>query len=239
MNFRRLFSPILLLPAVSAFAADSAPRAAPVAAAYPIEAYVSLGSSFARDTGLDHLGWTEQQFNAFIDGVRATYRGQGYVFTEDASRLRTEVQERLRVALEKAEEAALDFSRPERLQAYMKDRAKEFKLQFSDSGLAYRLVSRNSHLHPGPEDLVVFSCQGVTADGRTPVPALALKQQRVKVADLLPGLAEAVQMMTPEGSALVVLPPDLSFAAGSWPEGLPPGSPVICMLQLHEIVAAP
>lgn len=238
MNLRRLLSPVLLLPALVASAADSAP-AVPATAAFPIEAYVSLGSSFARETGLAQLGWTEQQFNAFIDGVRATYRGRGYVFTEDANRLRNEVQERLRVAAENAEQAELDFSQPQRLQAYMKNAAKEFKLQFSDSGLAYRLVSRNSNLHPGPEDSVVFSCESVAADRSTKVPSLALKQQRVKVSDLLPGLAEVVQMMSPEGSALVVLPPDLSFGAGTWPEGVPPGSPLLCMLQLHEIVPAP
>lgn len=237
MNLRRLLPAVLLLPAGIALAANPAP--APTPAVYPLETFASLGSNFARDTGLNQLGWTEAQFNAFIDGVRATYRGQGYVFTDDANRLRTEVQEKLRIASEKLEQAQLDFSQPQRLQSYMKDAAKQYKLQFSDSGLAFTLVARNSNLHPGPDDSVVLSCESFAADRRTPVPALALKQQRTKVSALVPGLAEIVQMMSPDGSALVVLPPDLSFGAGPWPEGVPPGSPVICMLQLHEIVAAP
>lgn len=238
MNLRHLFFPIVFAHAALGFAADPA-SAVPATAAYSIEAYVSLGSNFARDTGLDRLGWSEQQFNAFIDGVRATYRGRGYVLTEDAGRLRKDVEERLRIASEQAAQADLDFSQPQRLQAYMKEAVKQYKLQLSDSGLAYRLVARNSNLHPGPEDSVVFSCEGFAPDRRTPVAALASKHQRVKVADLLPGLAEVVQMMSPEGTALIVLPPELSFAAGTWPEGLPPGSPVICMLELHEIIAAP
>ena len=98
MNLRRLLPAVLLLPTIAAPAAE--PAAAPAPAKYPIEAYVSLGSNFARDTGLNQLGWTEQQFNAFIDGLRATYRGRGYVFTEDAKRLRQDVEEQLRAASE-------------------------------------------------------------------------------------------------------------------------------------------
>jgi FKBP-type peptidyl-prolyl cis-trans isomerase len=236
MNLRRLLPAVLLLPTIAAPAAE--PAAAPAPAKYPIEAYVSLGSNFARDTGLNQLGWTEQQFNAFIDGLRATYRGRGYVFTEDAKRLRQDVEEQLRAASEKAEQAQLDFSQPQRLQAFMKEAAKQYKLQFSDSGLAYGLVARNSNLHPGPDDFVVLSSESFAADRRTRVPALAMKQQRVKVSALAPGLAEVVQMMSPEGTAMVVLPPDLSFGDGPWPDGIQRGSPVICMLQLHEIVPA-
>lgn len=238
MNLRRFLAPVLLLPLAAAFAAGPAPAPRP-AAPFPLEAYASLGSNFARDTGLARLGWTEEQFKAFLDGIQATYRGQPYVFSEQAVRLQKDVQERLKQASEEVVREQLDFSRPGRLQAFMKDIAKEHSLQFSDSGLAYRLVSRGSNLHPGPDDAVMLSCEAIAPDGRTALSALALKQQRVKVSDLLAGLAEAVQMMSPKGSALIVLPPDLSYGSGPWPEGVPPGSPIICMVQLHEIVPAP
>src|SRR5688572_27015698 len=98
MNLRRLLFPVLLLPPLAAaFAAEPPPAPAP-AAPYPQEAYASLGSNFARDTGLAQLGWTEEQFNAFLDGVRATYRGRPYAFSEQAVRLQKDVQERLKQA---------------------------------------------------------------------------------------------------------------------------------------------
>jgi hypothetical protein len=71
------------------------------------------------------------------------------------------------------------------------------------------------------------------------VSVLTFKQRRVRVEELIPGLVEIVQMMSPDGSALVLVPPDLSFGTGPWPDGLPRGTPVVCILQLHEIIAAP
>src|SRR6478735_8095212 len=97
MNLSRLFPVVLLLPALA--------RAEPAPKAYTLETFASLGSNFARDTGLNQLGWSEQQFNAFIDGMRATYRGRGYVFTDDAMRLRRDVEAQLRLASEKVQQA--------------------------------------------------------------------------------------------------------------------------------------
>jgi len=238
MNFRHLLPPVLLLSAASAFAADPGPASAAIPD-HPLATYASLGSSFAGDTGLAKLGWSEAQFNAFLDGIRATYRGQPYALIEDAGRLRQEVQERLKQASAEVERGQLDFSQPGRVEAYMKEAVKQYKLQLSDSGLAYGINEGGSNFHPGPGDTVVLTCEAVAADRETPLPGLALKEQRAKVADLLPGLNEAVQMMSPRSSALVVLPPDLSFGSGPWPDGVPRGSPILCMLQLHEIVTPP
>jgi FKBP-type peptidyl-prolyl cis-trans isomerase len=233
MNLQR-FRLLLFLPATIALAEPASPPKA-----YALETFASLGSNFARDTGLNQLGWTEQQFDAFIDGIRATYRGRGYVFTEDAMKLRGEVEEKLRLAAEKEQLAQLDFSDPKKVQAFMKEAAKQHQLQFSDSGLAFRLALRGSNQRPAPEDTVVLSCESVLPDGHTPVSVLTFKQRRVRVEELIPGLVEIVQMMSPDGSALVLVPPDLSFGTGPWPDGLPRGTPVVCILQLHEIIAAP
>jgi FKBP-type peptidyl-prolyl cis-trans isomerase len=63
----------------------------------------------------------------------------------------------------------------------------------------------------------------------------------VKVSDLLPGLAEGVQMMTSDSKGFFLVPPSLSFGTAHWPDGVAKNSPLIYRVTLHEIdpVAAP
>ncbi|MES1167595.1 MAG: FKBP-type peptidyl-prolyl cis-trans isomerase, partial [Oleiharenicola lentus] len=131
------------------------------------------------------------------------------------------------------------FTGPGEIEGYMKEMTKRFKLQRSDSGLAYGIMARGATLRPGPDDTVVISCNAVAADTKTELPSLSLQQQRRKVADLLPGLAEGIQMMSKDASALLILPPDLSYGEGEWPAGIPRGAPLIFTVVVHDIIAAP
>ena len=232
----RLTCLLLLLAPLRGLPAEKAPAPA---AAYPLEAYSAVGSDFARDTCLAGLGWDEKQLGAFLEGVRATFRGQPYLLDKRAQQLQVEIATRLVALRSKAEQARLDFSQPGRLQTYMKDVTKQYALQLSDSGLAYALMPRQDGFRPGPDDTVVVTCEAVAADQQTELPQISAKHQRCKVATLLPGLAEGVQMLTPGGRALLVLPPDLSYGTGEWPAGVERGAPILFTVTLHEIVAQP
>jgi len=232
MKFRIL--PFLLLSAVAA-RGETPPS--PPAPGYSREAYASLGSGFAQNIRLAELGWTEAQFEAFVDGLRATFHGHPNALSPEAARLQAEVGRRVEELVNGRHPSA--FADPARVQAYMKQRAQEMKLKVSDTGLAYGLMVQNGVSRPGPEDKVIISFQAIAADGQTALPGLAADHLRLDVSDLLPGLAEAVQMMTPGGSAILIVPPELSFGDGDWPAGVERGSPIIFTLTLHEIVAAP
>ncbi len=205
---------------------------------YSLSSYAALGSNFSRDAGLPALGWTEEQFNAFVEGMRASVRGEPYPFDEQAARLKKDIEQRLRTLAEEFQREQLDFSKPGRVDEFMKRMVKQHSLQMSDSGLAYGLMpGRGPKLHPAPEDTVVLSCEALAPDGETALPKLRLMQQRCVVSSLIPGLSEAVQMMAPGGSAVLVVPPELSFDEENWPEDVPAGSPIIYMVRLHEIVS--
>jgi FKBP-type peptidyl-prolyl cis-trans isomerase len=218
----------------------AAEPAAPAPPTFPMDAYVALGSNFAQNTRLAELGWTDVQFEAFVDGLRATFHGSPKPFDTQARLLHEAISRRLQALAEEAQRAReKHYSGPEGIEEYMKDAAKNFKLQRSDSGLAFGLMSRGGGARPGPDDTVVVTYNAVSADAQTELPALSAQRRRVKVADLLPGLAEGVQMMTIESSALLVLPPDLSYGTGAWPAEVSRGSPLIFSVNLHEIIAAP
>jgi FKBP-type peptidyl-prolyl cis-trans isomerase len=228
-------SVLLLLPLPLLHGADPAPATGK----YPPETYVAVGADFARATHLGELGWTEPQFNAFLEGLRAAFQGKTYPLDHRAQQLQTEIGKRLQEIAEQTQNERLDFSKPGRMQGYIKEISKEFGLRSSDSGLAYALMPGGTGFRPGPDDTVVLTYAVTAADQRTELPQLAKEKFRCKVSELqLPGLVEAVQLLTPGGRGLFVLVPDLTYGTGDWPAGVPRGQPLIYTVTLHEVVHA-
>jgi FKBP-type peptidyl-prolyl cis-trans isomerase len=201
---------------------------------YATETYASLGSSFAQNSRLAQLGWTDAQFDAFIDGLRATFHGRPLGLTAEAAQLQEAVGQRVQELV--AQDHQTYYADPARLEAYMKQRAKDLRLQRSDSGLAFGLMPQPGGSRPGPEDTVVVSLEAAAADGQTEIPNLKIDHRRMRVADLLPGLAEGVQMMQAGSSGLFIVPPALSYGEGSWPDGVERGTPVLFTVKLHEVI---
>jgi FKBP-type peptidyl-prolyl cis-trans isomerase len=56
--------------------------------------------------------------------------------------------------------------------------------------------------------------------------------------DLIPGLREGLQMMVVGSQALFLVPADLTFGRGPWPEGVAPGTPLIYRIELEDVQAA-
>jgi len=218
------------------WAAIGAGPSTPLTTGYPIDTYASLGSSFAQNAHLADLGWTEAQFNAFIDGLRATFRGRPVAMNEEAARLQAAVAGRIQNLV--AHDALKYFADPARLEAYMKERVKELHLQRSDTGLAFGMIPASGGSRPGPEDTVVISFKATAADGQTELPTLTIDHRHMPVANLIPGLAEGVQMMNAGSSALFIVPPTLSYGDGEWPDGVEQGTPIIFTVTLHEIVGS-
>lgn len=207
----------------------------------PLDAYAAVGSSIVQDNRLAQLGWNEAQIEAFLNGVRAAFRGEGRPVDAVAQALLNDIGRRLQ-ELEQAERrrqfSAEAFARPGHLQNYLREISKQFQLERSDSGLCYRIKSGYG-ARPAPEDTVVISYKVTLPDTTTEVLSLTVNRKKVRVADLLPGLVEALQMMTVDSAAVLVLPPDLSFGAGEWPAGTERGTPLLFTVKLHEVIVAP
>lgn len=218
----------------SSFGAGDA--AAGPSSGYSKETYASLGSSFAQNSKLAQLGWTDAQMDAFIEGLRATFHGRPLPFTAEAAQLQEAVGQRVQELI--ASESRAFFTDPARLEMYMKERVKQYRLQRSDSGLAFGLMAQRGGSRPGPEDTVVISLTAVAADAQTEIPGLKIENRRMHVSDLLPGLAEGVQMMAAGSTGMFVVPPALSYGDGAWPDGVERGTPIIFTVKLHEVVVA-
>lgn len=210
---------------------------AKAAPAYPLSAFAAMGSSFAEGNHLPELGWNEAQIAAFIDGINAAFHGKSYPFDEVAGKASADMGRRIQEIVSHARGSQPVKSFPTaRLEPVMKELRERLGLQKADSGLAYRVETGRGGPRPRLEDTVVFSCVATAVDGETPIPELSTKQTQQKMLDLLPGFREGLQMMTRESKAVFVLPPNLSFGDGDWPNGLQTGSPLICQITLFKII---
>ena len=229
----RLF-PLLLTLAALARAED--PPAAPPPPVFPLEAYADLGSFFGENGKFSRLDWTEEQFESFVSGMRDSFHGKAHAFDARTQALRDEITRRLQqVAQAEQQKRKEFFKNPAGLAQFMRDSVKAYKMELSDSGLAYLVRAPGGNIRPEPGDTVVISCRVRAADGRTELPQLSLDRKSVKIADMLPGVAEGVQMLTVGGAIMLIVPPDLSYGKGPWPDGVDV-APLFYMITLEQVI---
>ncbi|MBE2214253.1 MAG: FKBP-type peptidyl-prolyl cis-trans isomerase [Opitutaceae bacterium] len=188
--------------------------------------YAALGTHMAENNRIADLGWSAPQFDAFLDGMRSSYSGRGVPLDDDARRLRDETSARVRKML--AQE------NPDPVETYFNTLRATEGVTRTDSGLHYRITEPGEGDLARPEDTVVFTVTVRLPDG-TFVPEMNLVRSRSAVRDLLPGLAEGIQLLPVGAKALLYLPPKLAFGAHP-PASVPAGSPIICFVELHDII---
>lgn len=202
----------------SAPATDALPRA--------LVPYAALGSNMAENNRIADLGWTPAQFDAFITGMRSSYAGRGVPMNEDATKLRDELSRRV--------QSMLESEHPDPLETYFRMLRETESVSRTPSGLHYRITEPGEGEPPRPDDVVVLSLIVQLPDG-TKLPELTMNRSRMTVRDLLPGLAEGLGLMRVGGKALVYLTPALGFGSRP-PASIPPDTPVVCFVELHDIL---
>lgn len=196
--------------------------------------YAAIGSAIAKNMRLSDLHWSEAQFDAFVSGLRAGYNGQDYPIDAKAQRLFEDMNRRVAELQQQDKQGNSDQNRLER---YMRQAREAMHMQQTESGLLYHVEVPGKGPRPLPDDTIVVSFTARAPDGKTELPQLAGRQLRVKVSDLLPGLAEGIQLMALGSRILIIAPPQLTFADGQWPDGIDRGIPIWFDVQLDDIAA--
>jgi FKBP-type peptidyl-prolyl cis-trans isomerase len=222
---------VLLAGALVAIASTT-PAWAQAVAPVPgdLQAYEQLGWASARNAGIAELNWTEAQFAAFVAGVRAAHEKRPVTLDDAGRRLLTEMQRR--IAEVRAREK---LEQDPKLRDFLRNMRASAGMQQTESGLLYRVIMPGSGPRPRAGDLVVASLNVKMPDGRTEIPALSGQDIPIQVGDLPPGVNEALQLLALGGHGVFVVPPYLSFGTGTWPEGVPPGTPILLQIELKEI----
>jgi FKBP-type peptidyl-prolyl cis-trans isomerase len=205
---------------------------------FPLSAYSAFGSSVGLGGHFGEVGWTQDQFDAFAEGMRSAFKGKPYEVEDSARQLAADMSKRIKSLESEGQPAPKPFD-PGKLVQYMKDASRRYHLQLSDSGLGYNISAGRNGIRPRPGDTVVISCSAMAADGTTRLPQLSSDRIRSKLEQMFPGFREGLQMMTVDSHAIFVLPPALTFGHGAWPEGVQQGSPLIFEVTLNDVIAAP
>jgi FKBP-type peptidyl-prolyl cis-trans isomerase len=188
--------------------------------------YAALGSFMAENNRMADLKWSPAQFAAFQEGFRASYEGRGLPLDDAAARLRDETSKRVQT-MAQAEQ-------PDPVRDYFRLLREKENVQQTPSGLHYRITEAGTGSPPALADTVVISYAARLPDG-TVVPALGRTRVKVAVRDLLPGLAEGVQLLRVGGKGLIYVPPALAFREADWPAAIPVGVPLAFFMELHDI----
>jgi len=189
--------------------------------------YAALGSFMAENNRIPDLRWSAAQFAAFQDGFRASYEGRGLPLDETAAKLRDEISQRVQKMVE--------TERPDPMTDYFRFLREREGVKATPSGLHYRITEEGAGDLPKISDTVVISFAAGTPEGKS-LPPLSRSRAKAVVRDLLPGLAEGVQLLKVGGKALVYVPPNLAFTEKDWPPQLPKHAPLVFFVELHEIV---
>lgn len=188
--------------------------------------YAALGSFMAENNQVPRLGWTEAQFAEFAAGFRASYEGHPVPLSDEARRLQENISQRVQTMLGNATMDPVE-------EYFAALRAKE-GVSRTPSGLHYRITETVEGPKPQPDDRVEISFSARLPGGEA-IPALSRTRTRTVVKDLLPGLAEGVQLLSVGGKALIYVPPILAFSEANWPPQLAKGTPLVFFLELHDI----
>ena len=227
-SHRSRFTTVLLVAGLATVA-----PAQPAPSAGDLEAYEQLGWAAARSAGIADLNWSEAELAAFVAGLRAAHEKRAVPMGEAGRRLLADMQRR--VAEVRAREKA---EQDPKLSEFMRTIRASAGLQMTDSGLLGRIIMPGAGPRPRIGDEVVVNLDVKMPDGRTGIPALSGQDAQMKVGEMPPGVNEALQMLALGGRGVFVVPPHLSFGSGQWPEGLPPGTPILLQLELKDILPA-
>lgn len=192
--------------------------------------YAALGSFMAENNRISDLKWTPAQFAAFQDGFRASYEGRGLPLDDRAAKLRDEISRKV--------QSMVETEAPDPVRDYFRFLREKENVKEAPNGLHYRIIDEGSGEPPKEADTIVLSLAARLPDGKA-VPALSRARFKIAVKDLIPGLAQGLQLMRVGGKALIYVPPQLSFAAADWPADVPKGAPIAFYVELHDINPAP
>jgi FKBP-type peptidyl-prolyl cis-trans isomerase len=79
-------------PAANAQAPGAPAKPSP---GFPMSAFAELGSSIAQSSHFAELGWTDEQFGAFIDGMKSAFDGKPIAMDDTGHKLSVEMSRRI------------------------------------------------------------------------------------------------------------------------------------------------
>ena len=105
------------------------------------------------------------------------------------------------------------------------------------SGIAYMVDSTGSGERPTSKDSIEIEVRGFLADGQLFTDTYQNKQPlKIKVSNLIPGLAEGVQLMTVGSKWRIFVPASLAYGSKGISGLIPPYTALVFQIELKNIL---
>jgi len=189
--------------------------------------FAALGTFISENNRIPDLAWTPAQFDAFAEGLRASYEGRGYPLDDDARKLRDQISARV--------QQMMAVAQPDPIQDYFRLLREHEAVKQTPSGLHYRVTLEGHGKAPTPDSIVVYSFTAGLPGGKS-LPGLSRSRVRSGLGNLLPGIREGLLLLRKGGKALIYVPPGLSFGDGPWPSDVPKGQVIIFFIELNDVI---
>jgi FKBP-type peptidyl-prolyl cis-trans isomerase len=192
-------------------------------------------------TGLDVGGYFKEmgeeiQLENLTKGITDAYTGKEPAMSkEEVSQVLQEFTEKMQ-AKQAAQLSALQEKNAAAGKAYLDQNRKKTGVVETKSGLQYQVLLKGAGPKPGANDVAKFNYTGSFIDGKefdssskrgTPL--------TMPVSQLIPGWAEALQLMPVGSKYRLVLPADLAYGENGLPPVIEPNSVLIFDVELLGI----
>lgn len=215
--------------------APTAAPAAPAAAATFSEAQIleSVGWIIGKRSGLAELGFSKDEVDTIIKGLRAASEGKDSPQDLDKiGPLMGEFMQKRQEAYVKKEQEKANAKNLEYF-AKLKDKKGVITLP---SGLAYEIVKEGTGASPSATDKVKVHYEGKLLDGSV-FDSSIKRGQPVEFAlnEVIPGWTEGVQKIKKGGKAILHVPYQLGYGEQG-NQGIPPFATLVFEVELLDIV---
>ena len=199
--------------------------------------YIKLyGMIMAEQSGLKQLGFNEEEFKVFQEGLAAGFKNAE--MPKEAMAIAQKMGEYL---TNRAEEVAKKdlAERAVKTEEFWKKINAEADIQKSPSGLAYKIIEAGVAPLPKADSQVVIKYTGKLIDGtvfdtsdRAPAGTATFG-----VGDVIPGFAEGLQKVGKGGKATLYIPADLAYGANDQ-RGIPANSTLVFEIEIVDVLPA-
>ena len=220
------------LPTQGGAAAPAAATTAPAANFTDTQIAEQLGWFLGKQSGVAELGFTPEQTEAVVAGLRAAVAGKESpheleqirpAFESFMQRKQTDYMGKLR------EKGSAEGA------AFMADVQKKTGVTVLPSGLAYEIEKQGEGASPKPEDTVRVHYTGKLVNGTVFDSSVERGEPiDIKLNEVIPGWTEGLQKISKGGKMKLYIPPQLAYGEEG-NRGIPPASTLMFDVELIDV----
>ncbi|MXX74541.1 MAG: FKBP-type peptidyl-prolyl cis-trans isomerase [Holophagales bacterium] len=206
--------------------------AAPIAETWDEKASYALGVNIGSNLGPEDL---TLDAGLLLRGFRDSLEGSEAMDSDEIDAVLRELGAKMQEHADRQRQAAM-MENTAKSAAFLAEKAREEGIVKTDSGLLYREVRSGEGDSPTANQVVTVHYRGTLIDG-TRFDGTYERDQPATfpIGSVIPGWAEALQLMKPGAKWEVFIPAELAYGAQGSAPAIPPAAALVFEIELLEV----